>query len=573
MSSHEFRLRGGEKVLEYIRKFSSTEKVVFGIFAVAAVASAIMLAARAIDHFMVEVPAFGGELREGVIGLPRTINPVLAVTDVDRDISALVYSGLMRYSDGKIVTDIASSYSVSDDKLTYDFKIKPDVYFQDGMKLTADDVEFTVNKIQDPVLKSPRKADWANVIVKKISPFEIQFILKQPYSPFLANVALGIMPKHIWGNVSDDQFIFSQYNIEPIGAGPYKIESVTRDSGGVPTRYRLATWGKYHDIAPKITYVSFVFLADEGKALDALGGGSIDSLSSISPGEAARLASNSGEAYAVTKSPLPRVFGVFLNQNQAPVLADAVVRQALNISVDRQAIVSTALNNYGVPLEGPLPEMNGADRGASSDYNLADAKTLLEKNGWKKNSSGIYGKKTKTGTTTLAFDIYTADAPDLKSAANLVKQSWTNLGVKVAVKVFGAGDLYQDVIRSRKYDALLFGEQIGKDRDVYAFWHSSQRNAPGLNVALYANSKTDKLLEDIRATNDEATKSIKYAQFDRIIRNDIPAIFLYSPDFIYAVPKALRGLNINGITTPADRWNSIDSWYLKTEKVLKVFVK
>ena len=101
--------------------------------------------------------------------------------------------------------------------------------------------------------------------------------------------------------------------------------------------------------------------------------------------------------------------------------------------------------------------------------------------------------------------------------------------------------LYQNVIRTRKYDALLFGEEIGKDGDTYAFWHSSQSNAPGLNVAMYANSKADALLADIRKASSTDVETAEYGELDQLIEADLPAVFLYTPDFIYAVPKDLKG--------------------------------
>lgn len=161
--------------------------------------------------------------------------------------------------------------------------------------------------------------------------------------------------------------------------------------------------------------------------------------------------------------------------------------------------------------------------------------------------------------------------PDLKQAAELVKNSWKALGAQVDIKVYEQNDLYQNIIRPRKYDALLFGEVIGKDRDLYAFWHSSQRNAPGLNVAMYANSKVDKLLEDMRTTSDEGVRMAKYAQFDQALRADLPAIFLYVPDFVYAVPKSVRGIKLGSMAVPSDRWNGIEKWYTETENVWKIF--
>ena len=583
-SDKEFRFRSGSNILGYIPRFSSTEKAVFGLLVLVAAVSAIMLASRASGLFMTEIPANGGELREGELGLPRTINPVIAVSDADRDISSLVYAGLVKYDNGDIVPDMARSWTVSSDGLTYDFTLKPNVRFQDGAALSADDIIFTIEKIQDPALKSPRQADRANVTVKEVSPTEIQFVLKQAYSGFLSNAAIGIIPKHIWNNVGDDQFIFSQYNIDPIGAGPYKTDSIARDKGGIPTSYSLVPWNGYEGVAPHIGKITFHFFQNESDALSALNVGNIDSLPSIDPEEAAKLASNSAESYAVLNAPLPQIFGVFFNQSQAPVLADPNVRKALNMATDRAAIVKTVLYGYGTQAYGPLPANLAAEMGindAPDSTGIAGAQTLLEKNGWKKNSAGIYEKKVtmpgsgqtkaKTASTTLSFNIYTADSPDLVATANMLKAQWGALGAQVGVQVFKQTDLYQNVIRTRKYDALLFGEQIGKDRDLYAFWHSSQRNAPGLNVALYANSKVNAVLTDIRSAASSTAVSADFGQLDRLIRADVPAVFLYSPDFIYAVPKALRGIGLQSVVVPSDRWSSINEWYLETEKVWNIF--
>lgn len=577
----EFRLKRGSNILEYISRFSSTEKAVFFILVITAIVSALLLATKASSMFMIEIPAVGGELREGAIGLPRTINPILAVSDIDRDISNLIYSGLTKYEKGTFVPDLAESWKVSSDGLTYDFILKNEIRFHDGIKLTADDVVFTIQKIQDPSIKSARQGDWANVTVKQISSTEVQFILKQPYSGFLANTSIGILPKHIWGGVSNDQFIFSQYNIEPIGSGPFKAGTITRDAGGIPTSYKINSWKGYYGTHPYVDSITFYFYPREDKALSALVDGTIDSLPSIDPSTAAKLNTNTEENYNIIKSPLPRIFGVFFNQSQSTLLSDPIVRNALELATDRNKIISEVLSGYGVSAHSPIPSRLATDLGITIDTSnhsdtarIADAQTLLEKNGWKKNTQGIYEKKSskaKTASTTLSFDIYTADAPDLVATAKLLKEQWATLGAQVDVQIFESADLYQNIIRTRKYDALLFGEQIGKDRDLYAFWHSSQRNAPGLNVALYANSKVDSILSDIRNTGSTTTMNSDYEKLDQLITADMPAIFLYSPDFIYAIPKNLRNVQLSSIITGGDRWNSVSSWYMETEKVWNIF--
>ncbi len=587
--TNELRFKRGRHILSYIHNFSATEKFIFGACFITAIVSAIIMALWINNYYSVDVPAYGGVLNEGIIGLPRNINPILAVTDADRDLSALIYSGLTKYVDGKIIPDLAQSYTVSPDGLTYDFKLKPRVSFQDGTTLTTADIAFTIKKIQDPAIKSPRRIDWTDVTVHVISPTEIQFNLKKPYSPFITNTTIGILPEHIWGSVNNDQFIFSQYNTNPVGSGPYRISSISHDGGGIPTNYVLSSWRRYYGMQPYISSITLNFFADEVSALSALDRGSIDSLPAVSPEAAYKLGADSAQSYEIISKPLPRIFAVFFNQNQSSVLSDKIVRRALDLATDRQSLIDTVLKGYGTAIQGPNPFIvNEAQdvkiststtthTSTSTDDTsslVSAAQSLLEKNGWKKGADGIYAKKSsKTAApVTLSFDLYTADSPDLRNTANILRDTWNSLGAQVTVKIYESADLYQNVIRTRSYDALLFGEAVGKDRDLYAFWHSSQRNAPGLNVALYTNSKADKLLEDIRSTNDAATRANSYTQFDQLIRADIPAIFLYMPDFIYAIPKKLRGLTFASLSMPADRWSGVSSWYEETESVWRIFI-
>lgn len=523
-----------------------------------------------VNHlFLVPIPAHGGSISEGVVGLPRSINPVLAFTDVDRDLSNIIYAGLMKYEHGELVADSVEKYSVSEDGLTYTFTLKDNLRFHDGESLTTDDVEFTIQKIQDGALKSPKRADWANVTIKKNSPSEIQFILKQPYSPFLNNTTIGILPKHIWKNVDADQFIFSQYNIEPIGSGPYKLKAIKRDSGGIPQYYNLVPFNRYHDGEAYISSLSIFFYPNEKALIEAYKNGSIESLAGISPYEAASIASTTNAK--VLDTPLPRIFGIFFNQNNAPVLSNKEVRQALNMSIDKNKIVQKVLYGYGISIDGPLP-IGTTNTDMNNSSNKDGAKKLLLDNGWTMNKDGILEKKDKKSTQILEFSISTADSPDLKQAAEIVKSEWESIGAKVTVKVFEYGDLSQNIIKTRKYDALLFGEFIGKDLDLYAFWHSSQRNAPGINVAMYVNSKADKLLENIRATSDESLREDTYKSLNKIIQEDIPAVFLYSPEYMYVIPQKLQGLEFGSISTPSDRLYNLNKWYIATDNVWKIFV-
>ncbi len=568
----EWHIPYADKIMRVIDNFSLTEKIIFFFFVVIFCASSISLLWQVNKSFLIEVPDYGGSLNEGIIGSARFINPLLAVSDADKDMTALVYSGLLKVNGtGELVPDLADSYTISNDGLVYTFVLKNKIYFQDGTKITADDVVFTIEKAQDNVLKSPRRSNWEGVKVEKINDQTIKFTLRGAYSPFIQNMTLGILPKHIWANASNEEFPFSQYNTKPIGSGPYKIDSIVYTGSGLPSEYHLSAFDAYALGKAYISNIVIKSYTDEKALVSAYKNGDIESVHSISPKEIPAISDNN----TVMLASLPRVFGVFFNQNNAPVFVYSEVRQALNLATDKQAIVDDVLDGYGQIIDEPVPpktiNITPNTKNTTTHTGLEKAMTLLIKNGWKKNANGIFEKKDKKGTVTLSFSISTGNAPELKAAAILLQKQWQELGADVSVKVFELSDLNQNIIRPRKYDSLLFGEVISRDLDLYPFWHSSQRNDPGLNIALYTNLKADKILENIRKTTDENTQQNLYDAFDTEINNDMPAVFTYSPYFIYIIPKKVHNVTLGQLTTPAERFSNISEWYIETNNVWQVF--
>jgi len=577
-----FDIRFIKKLEEVFISFSFLERILFLIFSFFLVFSSLLILWKINDYISTEVPVSGGKITEGVIGFPRFINPILAISDADRDLSILIYSGLMKATpDGRIINDLAENYNISEEGLVYTFKIRDDAVFQDRTPITADDVIFTIQKSQDSIIKSPKKASWDGVQVEKIGEKEIRFILKQPYSPFLENTTIGILPKHMWGEIDPEQFIFSKFNIEPIGSGPYKIKSISKNSSGISEYYVLEPFEKYSLGKPFISEIEIRFYSNEENLNKAYEKKYIDSINTISSVRAEELKK---DGKRVETYPLPRVFGIFLNQNQAPIFTNKEVRQALEMATDKEFIVKEVLNDYGEKADTPIPP--GSIKTKKDDLTKNDkfainstdktkmAIDILEKNGWKLNEEkNIRVKKVGKKIESLEFNIATSNIPELKTTAQIIQKMWTNIGVKVNLQFFETSNLNQDIIRPRKYDALLFGEIIGRDMDLFAFWHSSQRNDPGLNIASYTNIKIDKILESIRKTSDEKEKYEKYLEFLKEIKSDIPAVFLYSPDFIYTVPKELKGFQLGIVTTPAERFLDVHNWYINTQKIWNIFVK
>lgn len=575
----EWRIPFLNRIETALTNFSRTEKLIFFLFTIVLAGSTLVLLSKINEEFQVEVPAHGGSLSEGIIGSPRFANPLLALSDADRDLTALIYSGLLRAQNGELVPDLAQSYTISTDGLVYDFNLREDIYFHDGKKITADDVIFTIERAQDPTIKSPKRANWDGVRAEKISDRKIELTLKQSYAPFLENATLGILPKHIWQNIKSEEFPFSPYNVEPIGSGPYKIATVKQNSSGAPTYYELKSFDQGVLGEPFIDKIKLHFYGNLDELKNAYARGEIQAVSSLAPADTAELA---GKSAVIERTPLPRIFGVFFNQNQAKVLANKEVRQALNLVTDKQAIVDKVLSGYGITIDGPIPPglvegqtLRAATTATTTETKLEAATNILTKAGWVKNpETGIFEKsvkKDKTDKQVLAFSLSTSNVNELKIAAELLKSDWEKLGAKIDLKIFETGDLNQNVIRPRKYDALLFGEIVGRDLDLFAFWHSSQRNDPGLNIALYTNIKADKALETARTESDLADRMAAYRQFEEEISRDIPAIFTYSPDFIYLLPQQIKGVELSHLTVPSERFLGINRWYIETNKVWKFF--
>ena len=571
----EWHIPYGAKITKVIKAFSLTEKTIFFIFTIVFVISSLSLLYQVNKLFLVEVPDYGGSLTEGIIGSPRFINPILSSSDIDKDLSSLIYSGLLKISHkGELIPDIAESYTISNNGLVYTFRLKDNVFFHDGVKLSADDIMFTIEKAQDPELKSPRETNWSSVRVEKIDEKTVSFTLKQAYSPFIQNLTLGILPKHIWKTASIEEFPFSQFNTQPIGTGPFKIDSITYTSSGLPSEYHLVSFDKYSLGRPYITNLTIKSFQKEKDIIEALKNEKIESVHSISPKVLSDLKIANDE---VILSPLPRIFGVFFNQNVAPVFINKEVRVALDIATDKKMIVDSILSGFGQIIAGPVPLRNIADTNigeVGTEINRTEkAKALLVKNGWKQDANGIFEKKDKKGTTRLSFSISTGDATELRETAYLLQNQWQQIGAEVEVKIFGIGDLNQNIIKPRKYDSLLFGEIVGRNLDLYPFWHSSQRNTPGLNIALYTNIKVDKLLENIRKTTDPEQQKTYLNSFNKEIANDVPAVFTYSPYFIYIIPKKVQNVTLGTLASPSERFSNVSEWYIETNNVWKIFVK
>jgi peptide/nickel transport system substrate-binding protein len=513
-----------------------------------------------VRSFQVTIPAHGGTLTEGVVGSPRYLNPLLALSDSDRDLVALTYAGLMGHaSNGTIVPVLAESYTTSSDGTIYTFILRKDAQFSDGTPITADDVVYTIQKAQDPALKSPVLASWSNIRAEAIDTRTIRFTLPKAYAPFLEDTTLGILPQHIWQHVTDEEFPFAPQDTMPVGAGPFIAKSVTRDTQGTITGYSFDANGKYALGTPYLSHVHILVYGNQTDLQAAYKNGTIKSTYGVATASA-------------IKAPYARVFGVFFNADTNPVVKDLGVRKALSLAIDRTALTSTTFGGFATPLNGPLPAGSGIPVVPlpTDATRLDDARNALTAAGYKYDlAANTWSKK---GGTVLSMTLTTSNVPELKVVAAEVQKDWQALGVPTQLELHDPSTLTQTVIRPRAYGALLFGEVIGSSPDLFSFWAGSEHADPGLNIANYQNKDVDALLLKARAESDPAARAALLEQIQNKIAADYPAAFLYTPDFLYDVPTSIHGITLSHVSSPSDRFWGIQNWYTYTEHVWPVFV-
>lgn len=564
-----------ERLLQVIESRPASDRIILRIVFFVIVGSIIATFIIWNNGIAASTAVGGGTMIEGLVGTPRFVNPALAVTRADQDVTALVFAGLMKInSEGNLVPDLAESVTVSDDGKTYNIILRQGIQFHDGTPLTASDVDFTISLIQNAELKSPLRGNWADVTVEQINDHELNIILTQAYTPFSENFTLGILPKHIWNNLPIEQVPFSQHNTEPIGAGPFKVSRVEKNDAGVVESYTLGQFTKNEPV--KLGAMEIRFYPNETAVTTALKNKEIMSTVYL-PALTVRDLQQTAN-YTVLEEPLPRVFAVFFNQNKSPVLRDTAVRLALSAAIDRPNLVQNALSGFGVPTSAPVPPTLAAvesarqlSDGSVASTSLATAATILTKAGWSKNSTGGWEKRIEGQMETLRITLRTANTQVFEQTTDIIARTWRDLGVLVQVEQFEQSDLLQSVIRPRDFEGLLFGLDMSRAVDLYPFWHSSQREDPGLNIAQYANIEVDTLLQKARIATSTTARTQTNDQITSILAREMPAAFLYVPSLVYVLDPAIITTPITSISKPYERFMNANEWHLNTDRLWPIF--
>lgn len=575
------------------KTLSKKESLIIRIALAIVLVNLVYLGIRFYNKHITVTPLPGGTYHEGVAGYPKTINPLYSTNrDVDRDLSQLIYSSLYKYDkNGQLVNDLAENIETSDSK-TFVVTLKNNVKWHSGEALTVDDVIFTFNLITNPEYNSPLRKNFSSVSIEKVSDNQIKFTLPSAYAAFSGLLTFGIMPQSVWESVSPDSASLTDLNLQPIGSGPYKFKSLLKSKQGELKEYRLEINPNYYGQKPYIENIIFKFYPDSNELIAAFNDGDVDGIGYLPFALKPKLlAQNSLNFYSLNSAQEDLIF--FRTDNNKN-LADLNVRRALALSIDKNSLVKELFENFYKVIDGPLPVSSFAynDQITKYNYDAVSANAKLDEAGWQRviisaenlasDSSEVkaiiayasstsekpegvwrFKKDKKDNVELLTVKLSAVEGTDSLIAAGRVKTYWDAVGVHTTVDVVSSAEV-ANLISSRSFEALLFGQMLGGDPDVFAFWHSSQISGNGLNISGYKNDKVDGFLESARVRADKNSRIDGYKEVQRIIADELPVIFLYEKNYIYVQSKKVKGFGSTAVIDSSDRFADISNWFLKS---------
>lgn len=527
---------------------------------------------RALDQFyLTTVPANGGIYREGMIGSFTTANPLFAVSPADSSVARLVFSGLFTLSPtGELEPNLASDISVDDDGLVHTVTLRDDVRWHDGEVFTAEDVVKTYELIQNPEVRSPLEPSWDAVKVAALDEYTVTFTLPNVLSSFKFSLVNGIVPAHIMNTIDPADLRSSTFNtVTPIGTGPFTFDNVEVVGSNADTRYEKVTLQRnddYYFSPPKIDGMVIrsyriedpMIKAFENKEISAMVG-----LYSVSD----QLIDGRDELQEFS-TPTTSSVMLFLNNGTDP-LNNKTIRRALAHGTDTDALRSSVSYPL-VKVDSPFLRSHFAydpDKTQTS-FDVEKANELLEQEGWVRGEDGIRRKEDRR----LSLRLVSQSLTEYASVSAELQKQWQRIGVELEAVLQPEADIQSGAIAQHNYEVLLYGIALGPDPDVFAYWHSSQadpRVRTRLNLSEYENATADEALEAGRTRFDTELRKSKYQPFLDAWIDDVPAIALYQPRFLYVVQGPLEGYRSGQFTNAVDRFYTVTDWQIRREKTVK----
>lgn len=517
-----------------------------------------------------------GRYTEALIGAPRALNPLLAFANpVDRDLTRLLFSSLTGFDAlGRPTPDLANWF-LSEDQLTYTFILKPDVQWHDGTPLTAEDVAFTIGLLQDPAYPGPQdlKQLWQSVTVAVTGTQTIAFTLPEPFAPFLDYTRFGILPRHLLEGVSATQLPQAQFNLQPVGSGPFRFRQWLAE-GGLVTGLILESVPDYHGQQPALAEVEFRFYPNSTEALAAYERGEVLGLSRLDHEQVAAAALLPNLRLHTTLEPEYTLIFLNLRDDTLPFFREKRVRQALLLGLNRSQMIADILHGQALVANSPVMPGSWAYNLdlPTAPYNPAEAESLLTAAGWVLPQGVAPGSSDYVRQKNNLALRFTLTAPDDElhlALAQAAQQTWAALGIQVEIVPVEPASLRSQALEPRAYQALLadFSLSGTPDPDPYPLWHETQAES-GQNYSGWTDRVASQWLEQARLTSNIAERARLYQQFQTRFADQVPALLLYYPVYTYAVDARVNGVRLGPLTEASDRFATLPEWFTETRRVI-----
>lgn len=517
-------------------------------------------------HYQALKPVPGGLYNEGLIGTFTNANPLFATGAADAAVSRLVFSGLFKYDNAnRLAGDLATEFTLSPNQMVYTVNLRRDVTWQDGKPFNAADVLFTYKTIQNIESQSQLYSSWQSITVTKQDDYTVSFELPNALSAFPYSMTNGIVPAHLLSDIPPEQLRSASFNTAPVGTGPFVLKYIEVSGAEQENRQQrisLAAFSKYWPGKPKLDGISLITFNNDQKAIDAFKEKQLNAISSL---ESIPSELESDKGIHVYNTPLTTAVMAFFN-NSRPNLNDVNIRKALVSAVDRRQLVGL-LGSPTQLVNGPLLKGQlGYDPSITQPaYNKDSANQLLDQQGWVRDASGKRMKDAKP----LTFGLSAQNTPSYTKVAQFLQKQWAEVGVTLNVSYYESEDLQTSVIGSHSYDILLYGINIGVDPDVFAYWDSTQASLTSqghLNLSEYKSSVADQAIQSARTRADPALRALRYRNFLSAWTQDVPALALYQPNFLYITRGPVFGYERKANNSSIDRFYNAEAWMIRQQR-------
>jgi peptide/nickel transport system substrate-binding protein len=523
-------------------------------------------------------PVTGGVYTEGLVGSLGRLNPVLdQLNPVDRDVDRLIYSRLINFDDrGLPKYDLVESMGINQDGTIYNFSLRDNVLWHDGEPLTTEDIIFTIELLRDENIPMPDdiRELWDSVEAIPLDEQTLQLRIPEPFSPFLDYLTFGILPEHLLGEILPEEIVDAEFNLNPIGSGPFKFDQYVVEEGQI-TGLSLVKFDDYYAEPPYIEQVVFQYFPDHQTAQSAYEAGEIDGINQISIDSLPQALKEPGLNLYTGRFPVLSLVYLNLDNPQVPFFQDINVRMALLQGLNRSKMIKDYMDGQAILADGPIfpgtwAYYEGIER---VSYDPDRAISLLKEAGYTIPASG--GSIRELDGTSLSFDLIHPDDELHTALAAAITEDWQRLGVEVQLSPMPYEELMSQRLEPRLYQAALVDlNLLGQhDPDPYPFWHQSQITG-GQNYAKWDDRQASEYLEQARIIVDLDERERLYRNFQVRFSNEQPAILLFYPVYTYAVADFVQGVTMGPLFETSDRFATITSWFLNarqtTEQVIVV---